>query len=52
MTLTALLKKPSEEYQYFLNKPREMRELLVTNMIYAIVLPLIENFVVAYIMRS
>jgi len=52
MTLTALLKKPQEEYQYFLHMPREMRVLLVTNMIYAFVLPVIEIFVGAYIMRS
>jgi YQGE family putative transporter len=52
MTITALLKKPQEEYQYFLNMPREMRVLLVTNMIYAFVLPIIEIFVGAYIMRS
>ncbi|HYG18125.1 MAG TPA: hypothetical protein VD816_04315 [Ohtaekwangia sp.] len=52
MTLTALLKKPGEEYQYFLLMPREMRVLLITNMIYAFVLPVIEIFVGAYIMRS
>jgi YQGE family putative transporter len=52
MTFTALLKKPQEEYQYFLLMPREMRVLLVTNMIYAFVLPVIEIFVGAYIMRS
>lgn len=52
MTISALLKKPHEEYQYFLNMPREMRVLLVTNMIYAFVLPVIEIFVGAYIMRS
>lgn len=52
MTLTALLKKPAEEYQFFLLMPREMRVLLVTNMIYAFVLPVIEIFVGAYIMRS
>src|SRR5688500_14134728 len=52
MTITALLKKPQEEYQFFLQMPRDMRVLLVTNMIYAFVLPVIEIFVGAYIMRS
>jgi len=52
MTITAILKKPQEEYQFFLQIPREMRVLLITNMIYAFVLPVIEIFVGAYIMRS
>jgi MFS transporter, YQGE family, putative transporter len=52
MTLTALLKKPQSEYQFFLLMPRDTRVLLVTNMIYAFVLPVIEIFVGAYIMRS
>jgi YQGE family putative transporter len=52
MTLSALLKKPQEEYDFFLLMPRDMRVLLVTNMIYAFVLPVIEIFVGAYIMRS
>lgn len=52
MTLSALLKKPQEEYSFFLEMPRDMRVLLVTNLIYAFVLPVIEIFVGAYIMRS
>jgi YQGE family putative transporter len=52
MTITALLRKPQEEYNFFLQMPRDMRVLLVTNMIYAFVLPVIEIFVGAYIMRS
>ncbi|MDZ4716004.1 MAG: hypothetical protein SH819_11095 [Cytophagales bacterium] len=52
MTFAALLKKPSEEYAVFLLLPRPTRILLVTNMIYAFVLPVIEIFVGAYIMRS
>ncbi len=52
MTLTALLKKPNEEYGYFLEMPRTMRVLLITNMIYAFALPVIDIFVGAYIMRS
>lgn len=52
MTLAALLKKPQAEYDFFLLMPRDTRVLLVTNMIYAFVLPVIEIFVGAYIMRS
>ena len=52
MFVTALLKKPNEEYAYFLLLPHATRVLLVTNMIYAFVLPVIEIFVGAYIMRS
>jgi len=52
MTITSILKKPQEEYQFFLQMPRDMRVLLMTNMIYAFVLPVIEIFVGAYIMRS
>jgi YQGE family putative transporter len=47
-----ILKKPLREYQYFLGQPADMRVLLLTNMIYAFVLPVIEIFVGAYIMRS
>jgi MFS transporter, YQGE family, putative transporter len=52
MTLTAILKRPQEEYDFFLRMPRDTRVLLITNMIYAFVLPVIEIFVGAYIMRS
>jgi len=52
MSVTALLKKPHEEYSFFLLLPRPTRVLLITNMIYAFVLPVIEIFVGAYIMRS
>jgi len=52
MTLTALLNKPGEEFGYFLEMPRPMRVLLITNMIYAFALPVIDIFVGAYIMRS
>ena len=40
------------EYQFFLSMPRNMRLVLITNMIYAFVLPIIDIFVGAYIMRS
>lgn len=50
--LKTILKKPFNEYTFFLSMPRAMRVLLVTNMIYAFVLPVIDLFVAAYIMRS
>lgn len=40
------------EYRVFKQYPRDMRILLVTNMLYAWVLPIVEIFVGAYIMRS
>lgn len=52
MTVALLLKKPQEEYSYFLQLPRKTRVLLITNMIYAFVLPVIEIFVGAYVMRN
>lgn len=42
----------AKEYRVFLSCPRDMRVLLVTNMIYAFVLPVIEIFVAAYVMRN
>jgi MFS transporter, YQGE family, putative transporter len=45
-------KKPLIEYNFFLSMPRNMRVLLVTNMVYAFVLPVVDIFVSAYIMRS
>jgi YQGE family putative transporter len=52
VSLVELIRHPGNEYRFFLGMPREMRVLLVTNMIYAFVLPVIEIFVGAYIMRS
>lgn len=46
-----MLKKLSYEYKFFLSKPRNMRVLLITNMFYALVLPVVEIFMAAYIMR-
>lgn len=40
------------EFQFFMSMPRLMRLVLITNMIYAFVLPIIDIFVGAYIMRS
>ncbi|MDZ4147487.1 MAG: MFS transporter [Flavobacteriaceae bacterium] len=52
MNIVNILKRPLLEYQFFLEKPEGMRVLLATNMIYAFVLPVIEIFIGAYIMRS
>lgn len=49
---TGFWMKPFSEFNYFMTMPREMRVLLITNLIYAFVLPVIEIFVGAYIMRS
>lgn len=51
-TVAALLKKPTKEYDVFMLLPRPTRVLLITNMIYAFALPVIDIFVGAYIMRS
>jgi YQGE family putative transporter len=50
--ITALLRRPAKEFDVFQLLPRPTRILLLTNMIYAFVLPVIEIFVGAYIMRS
>lgn len=50
--ITALLRRPAKEFDVFQLLPRPTRVLLITNMIYAFVLPVIEIFVGAYIMRS
>lgn len=47
-----LVSKLRKEYDFFLSMPRDMRVLLVTNIIYALVIPVIDIFVGAYIMRS
>jgi YQGE family putative transporter len=44
--------KLTAEFHYFMSMPRDMRLVLITNMIYAFVLPVIDIFVGAYIMRS
>ncbi|RLD24799.1 MAG: MFS transporter [Bacteroidetes bacterium] len=50
--LLNFIKKPLIEYDFFLSMPYNMRVLLVTNMVYAFVLPVVDIFVSAYIMRS
>jgi YQGE family putative transporter len=47
-----IIEKPVNEYKFFLTMPHPMRVLLVTNMIYAFVLPVIDVFIAAYIMRN
>jgi MFS transporter, YQGE family, putative transporter len=44
--------KLTGEFKFFLSQPLNMRTLLVTNMLYALILPIIEIFVGAYIMRN
>ena len=46
------MKNPLHEYRVFLSHPRNMRVLLVTNLIYAFVMPVIEIFIGAYVMRN
>ena len=40
------------EFQYFRRQPHNMKVLLITNLCFAFVLPVIEIFVGAYIMRN
>lgn len=42
----------AKEYGLFRSCSRDMRLLLLTNMVYALVLPVIEIFVAAYVMRN
>ncbi|MDK2910839.1 MAG: transporter, family, putative transporter [Bacteroidales bacterium] len=46
-----VLEKFYGEYRYFQSMPHNMRVLLVTNMLYSMVLPVVEVFLAAYIMR-
>jgi MFS transporter, YQGE family, putative transporter len=46
------MKKLLSEYRHFLSYPHDMRILLLTNLIYAFVLPVIDVFVAAYVMRN
>ncbi|MFN0213659.1 MAG: MFS transporter [Saprospiraceae bacterium] len=47
-----MLKKLIQEFQFFHSHPLGMRTLLLTNLIYALVMPIVELFVGAYIMRN
>lgn len=46
------MNKLKTEYSFFKQQSHNMRVLLITNMLFALVLPVIEIFVGAYIMRS
>jgi YQGE family putative transporter len=46
------MKNPLHEFRVFLSYPRNMRVLLITNLIYAFVMPIIEIFIGAYVMRN
>jgi len=47
-----MIKKLVSEYRFFLSMPHNMRVLLITNLLYALVLPVVEIFIGAYIMRN
>lgn len=47
-----MLPKITGEFAFFRQQPQNMRTLLITNMLYALILPIIEIFVGAYIMRN
>ena len=46
------MNKLAKEYMFFKQQDFNMRILLITNMFYALVLPVVEIFVGAYVMRS
>lgn len=45
------MQKFLHEYRHFLSYPRDMRILLITNLVYGLVMPVIEMFIGAYVMR-
>jgi YQGE family putative transporter len=47
-----ILKKLTNEYSVFRAQPQNMQILLCVNMLYALILPIVEVFVGAYIMRN
>lgn len=47
-----MLKKLTHEIKFFNDHPLGMRMLLLTNLIYALVMPIVELFIGAYIMRN
>jgi MFS transporter, YQGE family, putative transporter len=47
-----MVKKLTKEFNFFRSHPLGMRTLLLTNLIYALVMPIVELFVGAYIMRN
>ncbi len=47
-----MLNKLTQEFKFFNSHPLDMRMLLLTNLIYALVMPIVELFIGAYIMRN
>jgi YQGE family putative transporter len=47
-----MLNKFKNEFRFFKQQPHNMKVLLMTNMLYALVLPVVEIFVGAYVMRN
>ncbi len=47
-----MFKKLTQELHFFQSHPLGMRTLLLTNLLYALVMPIVELFVGAYIMRN
>lgn len=47
-----MINKLLNEFKHFSSYPKPMRVLLLTNLLYALVLPIVELFVGAYIMRN
>jgi len=47
-----MLKKLKTEVEHFKSQPHNFRILLLTNLVYAFVLPVIDIFVAAYVMRN
>jgi YQGE family putative transporter len=46
------MRKFFHEYRHFLSYPRDMRVLILTNLVYGLVMPVIEMFIGAYVMRK
>ncbi len=46
------MKQFLHEYRHFLSYPRDLRVLLITNLVYGLVMPVIEMFIGAYVMRK
>ena len=47
-----MLKKLKTEIDYFKSQPHNFQILVITNLVYALVLPVIDIFVAAYVMRN
>jgi YQGE family putative transporter len=46
------MRKLLQEYRVFLSYPRDWRILIITNVVYGLVMPVIELFIGAYVMRK